>query len=145
MVVVAISFLLMPGWVSPWLNAVGETKRITMALMPFGQLVLLSALRWKRRDGRLLVAMAVVPHSTNPYDMLYPLTVAHSTREASMLAALSWVAFVGPFLLSPRAPYVVWMRTSAWLALVLLYLPATWLVLRRPNVASHVRNVVPAR
>ena len=64
-VLAAISFVLMPTWLSTWLRAAGQFgERPLIMLTPLGILVLLALFRWRRPEARLLILMAVGgPHA----------------------------------------------------------------------------------
>ena len=123
---------MVPDWPRLWLAGTRTTIVLPLITIPGGFLILLAALRWRRGDARMLAVLAVVPQSTNFYEGLYPLTVASTFREAGALTILSWIGFVGMYVISPRASYDVWIRTSALMLVWFVYLPAVFLVFRRP-------------
>jgi ABC-type anion transport system duplicated permease subunit len=57
---VLVSLLLQPSWPREWLNAVSQAPHIAPLIgqTAVGPLVLLSLMRWRRADARLLVALA---------------------------------------------------------------------------------------
>jgi hypothetical protein len=139
-VLIACSFLIMPGWHREWFAALADSPHIKPYIVRPGGILMLAALvRWRRPEARLLAALAVVPQNATLYDTL-PLFVIPSTiNEAAILALLShgaWHLAIG------RAGDPTSLRIAndnALTYLLLLYLPALVMVLRRPNV-----GVVPA-
>jgi hypothetical protein len=78
--------------------------------------------------------LAVVPSTPNNYEALPLFTIPRSRREMVLLSALSHTAFLlnarHSLLVDPET-FVAIGRTSM---VMLLYVPALFLVLRRPNV-----------
>ncbi len=137
---IAVSLLVRPSWPLEWLERL--TSHHGNMLMPVtrwaGPLVLLAALRWRRADARLLLALAVIPQTLTFYEMLPLFLVAGSVAEAALLAALSWVAlFAYDALAAPELSFVEKHQLMSQLLVALMYVPATFLVLRRPNRSSR--------
>jgi hypothetical protein len=140
-VLTALAFLVQPHWFPAWREAlraasIGEGSAFPYTapiIYPGGVLVLLALSRWRRPEARLLVALACVPHTTLPYEGLLLFLVPRGWRQALTLTVLSWVNYFFVLaLIQPHTP------TAAILAygptmVALLYLPATIMVLRRPN------------
>jgi hypothetical protein len=135
---VALAFALRPTWLGEWLAAAGGVSYYVPAAAVWqggGPLLLLAALRWRRPEARLLLALACVPHNLVWYDQLLLFLVPRRAREAWALAALSWVSLVvGRELLVrggiPEPAGQVAFRAPI---VALLYLPALAMVLARPN------------
>jgi len=125
---VAASFALEPGWVSGWLRNVRILEAHPPPLLALaGPLLLLAALRWRRPEGRLLLAMACTPQILFFADQLPLQLVARTRRQSALLAASSLLGFVGWFvLLEPGDLYV--MDAAPWV-MALLYLPALGVLL----------------
>jgi hypothetical protein len=135
----AVAFVLDPDWLMSWLTTIAANPVAGQYVSPVrtgpGPLLLLAALRWRRPEGRLLLAMALVPQNYFFYDQLPLLLVPQ--RALAMLAFVSWswvvtvVALTTGWVDSPDAavrslalaPYVVWG----------LYLPALAILLRSSN------------
>jgi hypothetical protein len=138
-----VSLGLHPTWPGRWLTLVRNAPHFTPpVLLPGGVLVLLALLRWRRPEARLLVAMACVPHTTLTYETLPLLLIPRNWKESLLLAALSFVVLVLQAHLDIRVEpgdplylevFVEWVTSVGTFAVALLYLPATILVLRRPN------------
>jgi hypothetical protein len=86
----------------------------------------LAALRWRTREARLLLAMALVPQVLFFYDQLPLFLVCRTRREA--LAFIGWGMAVMMVYLIPA-----FVGFGGPWAMIACYLPALVIVLRRPN------------
>jgi hypothetical protein len=127
-----LSLALWPAWPLGWLRNLGAViEHPSPIVAPFGPLLGLAALRWRRAEGRLLLAMACMPQLLLFADQLPLMLIARSRREAALLTIGGWVAAVYWFVqesdkfgaVSFAAPYV----------LAGCYLPALCIILRQPN------------
>lgn len=127
-----LSLALWPQWPVHWLHNLGSVIEHPAPIMtPLGGALALALLRWRRADARLLIAMACVPQLLLFADQLPLMLVARSRREAALLTIGGWITAVFWFVressldgaVSFAAPYVM----------AGCYLPALWIVLRRPN------------
>jgi hypothetical protein len=128
----ALSFLLWPGWAADWRTALaGAPNAVSVIGLPGGVLLLLAAIRWRRPEARLLLAMSVVPHTTLPYEALPLFLIPRTWTEAWVLWAGSAAALLGQSVTGPYASQMAWVRAGgAWL-LCCAYLPCLVFVLRR--------------
>lgn len=144
-VLLPLSFVLWPTWLGEWWQA---TQSVHFYASPVtiwrggGPLLLLAALRWKRPEARLLLAMAVVPHNFVWYDQLLLFLIPATVLEVWTLSVLSWVSMlVGSLALNrlgiPEPEGQVAFRAPI---VALLYLPALLMLLRRPNRSEHADN-----
>ena len=131
-VLVALSLLLWPRWPVMWLdNLTAVVEHPSPIVTPFGWILSLAVLRWRRSEARLLLAMACVPQLLLFADQLPLMLVARSKREATLLTVGGWIASLFWYVrdadklgaVSFAAPYVM----------AGVYLPALWIVLRQPN------------
>lgn len=141
----AVAFALEPAWPAHWLAAL-RTNPVAWQLAPpiarpGGAVLLLAALRWRRPEARLLLALACVPTTLVFYDQLALFLVARRWWQAAGLAALTFAlreganAWIAARPLSPAAQMdVVWAGF-----LLLLYLPCLAMVLARPNAGPLPR------
>lgn len=130
--ILLLSFILWPGWVVEWLDNLRSIQSHPAPLFtPMGGLLALSALRWRRNDARLLPAFACVPQLLFFANQLPLMLVAHSRREAALLAIGGWIA-VGFWFVRESTKYGA-VEFAAPYVLAGCYLPALWIVLRRPN------------
>lgn len=130
--ILALSLAIMPTWPHKWLENLAEVRAhpppIATAVGPF---LALAALRWRQREARLLLAMSCVPQLLMFADQLPLFLVTRNRREAwlytlaGLVVAIIWVPrhYLRPGIVSLTAPYV----------LIGCYLPALWIVMRRPN------------
>jgi hypothetical protein len=129
-VVYGVSVAIWPDWPRRWLLTVQtQPPHHSPALIGVGAVGLLAALRWRRPEARLLLAMTLIPHGLYFYDELPLFLVATTRREAMVLALTSWLGWLG-WNLTSSGPNIV--DTQPW-AVASMYLPAVVMVLRRPN------------
>lgn len=126
----AVPVLFWPDWPRRWLISVHSSPaHHAPALTGIGAVALLAILRWRRPEGRLLLAMTVIPHGLFFYDELPLWLVTASRRQALVLAFCSWLGWLMWNVTSPgpaTADSAVWSVAS-------LYVPAAIILLRRPN------------
>jgi hypothetical protein len=135
---VGLSLLVLPSWPRDWWMAwpVDTTPWAPPLLRPLGFLLLLAAFRWRTPEARLLLALAIIPQSALPYELVSLALIPAGLVQMAIFVAGSWVAVgaatdriaLGPF---SNGPDTVWLVT-----LCAVYLPMLWLVLR-PTL--HVR------
>jgi hypothetical protein len=133
-VLVVISFLVQPNWAGEWWSRVRSAPHFVAPILRPGGFVLLAALvKWRRPEARLLAALACVPQTPTFYDHVFVFAVPQTTREALALVVLTFgvyfaVAFAGPF-----TSFQEWGDFVATATIALVYAPAVFMVLRRPN------------
>jgi hypothetical protein len=133
LVILTLSLLLMPRWPLEWFDnvrsVVGHPAPIfTLA----GCWLWLATLRWQSQEARLLLAFAFVPQLLFFADQAPLAFVAKSSREAVCLTVAGWLAAGCWYARHYATPEAVPM--AALYVLVGCYLPALYLVLRRPRV-----------
>lgn len=141
LLLIAISFLVQPHWVTAWREAlsaasVGAGKPFPYTApvtFPGGALTLLALLRWKRPEARLLAVLACVPQTMLPYEGVLLFLVPRGWRQSLGLSVLSWLMVV--YVRTVYAPVGLLGTIEAYgpMMTLFLYLPATIMVLRRPN------------
>jgi hypothetical protein len=122
-----------PGWPAEWLHNLHSMPPHPMPVqLPGGFLILLSLLRWRRKEARLLAAMACVPQLMYFADQL-PLWLIPTSRRETMvlsgLSAIAWMLSLVTNIEAGRSPAF----SSVPYVLLGVYLPALIMVLRRPN------------
>jgi hypothetical protein len=130
LILVALAFLVLPGWLGDWREAVGSTGKYRgPATTLLGCFLLLGLLRWRRREGRLFVAMSLIPQLPVFYDSLILWLVPSTLWRSVALSAASWVGYLAwyPSRASPMQneiafPFLVFT----------IYLPALILLLLLP-------------
>jgi hypothetical protein len=141
--VLVLSLLVIPTWPADWLHAVQGASHYRAPIQrPGGFLLLLAWLRWREPEARLLGALAVIPHSAIPYELL-PLLLIPQTKGRFMVLmgftylAVGWVEWGITYdAIWPRvgAEMVRQLQNIRWpWFLSLVYLPCLWMVLRRPS------------
>ena len=137
---VALSFIVLPSWPLDWFRALHEesTHLLPPVMRPFGFLLLLSALRWRTPEGRLFLALSLLPQNTQPHDLVPLALIPVNLTEMGIYLAGSWVALAATakvaLALPPITPQMAVNQTveQIWLPILLsVYLPMLWLVLRR--------------
>jgi hypothetical protein len=136
----AVAFAIDAAWFSHWLGAVDRNARQWAPAAPYrapvtlpgGILALACLLRWRRPEARLVAALACVPQTLLLYEALPLFLVPRTWRESILLTigsygVLGWVAHANPANLAARH-----VATGSAMVL-LLYLPATVMVLLRSN------------
>lgn len=139
-----LSVAVHPSWVQDWLaglptaSHIGAPIRQTFA----GSLVLLALTRWRRAETRLLVALACVPQTPLLYEAVPLFLIPETHWEGAALWALSIVAWLIWHASAGALGFEAALAESGRLMIWWLYLPATAMILRRPNVwaESHARG-----
>lgn len=130
----AVSLALNPGWFSQWLGLVREASHFRAPVtQPFGFLMLLALLRWRRWEARLLVAMCLLPQTPGFYDALVLFVIPRTFRESLALCVTGFVVFFTMVFRQPWPTGDAWMLDIARFTIWFQYLPCVLLVLTRPN------------
>ncbi len=130
----AISQLLQPGWHESWLDNLRAADHFKPhVLRPFGFLLLLAALKWRRPEARWLLALALIPQAPSFYDQLLLAVVCLTRAEALVFASATIVLFFYVGFNTPQPDYESWGRMVGNGTLWICYFPALVMVLRRPN------------
>ena len=128
-----ISLVFHPSWPLDWLRWLSEGQQRPAITRLGGPLILLALLRWRRQEARLIVALACVPQYAYWYEVL-PLMLVPTTRVETMayslVTSLGWI--VEHMLVAPPTEVEINRQVGA-LMVLFAYLPAVYLVLRRPN------------
>ena len=138
------SFVVRPAWLPRWLETVRTSQTLTpMVLRWGGVLLLLSLLRLHVPSARWMSVMAIVPVTSPLYESL-PLFMAPLTfRRALILALLTHAAgWLALLFGDPGAPFVEGMGRQAVIAIVVVYIPALWWLLREPTATRNARRDV---
>jgi hypothetical protein len=126
----ALSFALWPTWVPEWLASLrtGVPMRVVPILTPAGPFLLLSLLRWRRPEARLLLGYACIPQAPWFYDQLILALIPGTAKEAMTYTLVTQVSLFAWFFLRGADP-----SHGTWLIAAALYLPLVPMILRRPN------------
>jgi hypothetical protein len=140
-VLLAVSFLLRPDWLGSWLDSISGARDVSgtkfpsviPATLPGGALSLAAWLRWRRPEARLVGALACVPLTMAPYESVFLFLVPRGWRQSLALVALSNVAVAWMYFAPAEPQMTARMRFFGTVLVWLMYLPATMMILRRPN------------
>ena len=130
LILVAVAFLVLPGWLGDWRAVVGSTNKYRgPATTLMGSFLLLGFLRWRRREGRLFIAMSLIPQLPVFYDSLILWLIPSTVWRSLALSAASWVGYLAwyPHHTSPQQNEIAF----PWLVFT-IYLPALVLLLLLP-------------
>jgi hypothetical protein len=111
---------------------------VSAVALPFGPILLLTALRWRTREGRMLFALAAVPQVQAFYSGLPALLVGRNFVECATLSLASSVGYLGWIWYDwkvPESQLADPAHQAPWL-LMTVYLPALAVVLLRPNAGG---------
>jgi hypothetical protein len=143
-VLLIVSFAVWPGWVVHWRATFETAPHVVAPIMRTGgPLLLLAALKWRRAEARLLLALACVPHTTSLYETIPLFLIPQSWLEAGALWTLSLLANEGRRMSGPYASPLAYYTSGAQWIVWMMYLPCLAMVLRRPNESVpclHVRK-----
>jgi hypothetical protein len=128
-----LSLVVLPSWPWDWWLALplDHTAMMPPILRPFGFILLLAALRWRLPEGRLILAMAAVPQTTLPYELV-PLALIPANRlEMGIYVAGTWIAVAAAEGLQLSESMVQWNVMGWPVTLCAVYLPMLYVVFRR--------------
>ena len=133
-----VGLVLAPTWPRDWLAQLSQARHVVAPVtQPGGFLVLLALLRWKRPEARLLVALACVPHTMFWYELLPLMVIPATFNESVVFALVSTTGLVFEQVLLSRGIHgTALLRDFNAIMIAVAYLPATAMVLRRPNTGQ---------
>ena len=146
--IVVASIAFRPHWPLDWLDTVRSQRHLrSPLLLPGGFLLGLAALRWRRPEARLLLALAAVPQTAVLYELV-PLALVPETRRESLFVAFGWAIVYVVQVSTQDLTFNAYVQIEpahflpqGWWALLLCgYLPILGLVLRRPNVGRSAAD-----
>lgn len=129
-----VAFAYLPSWVGDWFGTMHRAPHIRpLAFSWLGWPLLLAALRWRRPEGRALLALAIVPTNPGVQDALLLLATPLPFGNAALLSVSSLLVdvIVGDWPSYPS--FADYATASAHVLLALIYLPALVMMFRRPN------------
>ena len=126
-----LSFVVLPSWPWDWWLALplDNTGLMPPVLRPFGVVLLLAALRWRTPEGRLILAIAFIPQTTLPYELVALALVPANRLEMAIYVGGTWIAVVAAERLGLGWP----------VSLCAVYLPMLYLMLRRKSTRSALQ------
>jgi hypothetical protein len=136
-VLLLLSQFIRPGWHVAWLRNLDAAPHFRAPLgRPFGFLLLLAALKWRRAEARWLLALSLMPQAPSFYDQLLLSVVCLTSREALLFAISTVLLFFYVGFNTPQPDYAAWGNLVGNGTVWICYLPALAMVLRRPNVGE---------
>jgi hypothetical protein len=136
-VLLLISLFLLPRWPALWISTLRTAHHISAPIVRLGGVfILLALLRWRRAEARLIVALACMPQTTHWYDSLPLLLVPATFRQSLILSFVSSAGFLFERFIVAGQKEIPFNHDVGALMVALMYLPATIMVLRRPNVSE---------
>ncbi len=139
-----LALVFQPEWPLKWLESVrNATSYRAPALTLAGCFTLLGILRWRRKEGRIFMGLALVPQLPVFYDQLPLWLVPPTVWRSLLLSALSWVAW---FMWYPSSALKTQFIVARPLVLALVYAPALVMLLmlpRREDAASPAGEALP--
>ena len=133
------SLVVMPTWPREWLAQLPDSPyHFSPLRTPLGFLLLLALARWRRPEARLLVVLGVIPQSPFVYEAL-PLFLVPRTRFQTYALVIGSDLALGVYALTRGMETDRFYFLNGLAVVVGMYLPALWMVWRRPN-----EGVVPA-
>lgn len=129
-----VSLLVLPHWPQDWISNVSASSHFMAPIARgAGFAIAANLLRWRRPEAWLVFILACAPQSPGVYDLLLLLVIVPATyREACVLSLASTAGGLLLNLVPPVHP-AEWESARGMLIVVTSYLPATVIILRRPN------------
>jgi len=131
-----VSLAVQPTWPFEWWMAVpADTAHfVPIVMRPLGALLLVAALRWYTPTGRLLLAIACIPQTTLPYELVALALIPNDAVQMAVFVAGSWIAVAAATGQLPFGHGLADWSTIGWgVTLVAVYLPMLVLVLLQPG------------
>jgi hypothetical protein len=137
------SLAVRPTWLFEWQNVFTQPSfhRSPLFVLPWGALLLVSAIRWRRPEGRLLFLMAMFPQSLWFTDQLVLWAIPRTRASSWALTAGSWLAYFLWRMEAGGMPPISGADNPGRYIVLLMYLPALLMVLL-PD-ASLVKKWLP--
>ena len=128
--IVSLSLIVLPSWPIDWYhNITSRPEKFAPIRTGIGPLLLLAAIRWRRAEARLLLAMACVPQALFFYDQLILGLIPRTFRQslifslATFACLLTWFHRLKPgdLYVQQAIPYAMALYV---VALVIVLLPS---------------------
>ena len=141
-ILLTAAYLVQPTWIADWMGAVERYREMgapnapyrAIVSFPGGALALLCLLRWRRPEARLIAALVCVPITPMLYETLPLFLIPRTFWEAATLVGLSYAQHhVTTALVPVPWTHANFMAVTGQMFVLLMYLPATIMILRRPN------------
>jgi len=145
LIVVCLSLLIIPLWPVDWLIAMlsSGNRYISPLLYPGGFLLLLSLISIKRREGRTLFAMSVVPRHAYWYDGVLLWLMPRNFKHSLALSILGWVAyFIWKGKFSNNFELTSKLNASIIWQFLFMYIPVLIMVIYR-DLIGLIKRIIP--
>jgi hypothetical protein len=134
--ILVLSLVVLPSWPVDWWDSIQQKDAhiVSPVTRPFGWLLLLSALRWRTPEGRLLLVLALVPQNSLPYELVPLALIPRNWVQMGVFVVGSWLAVAA---LGTHVDLVDLATITAQIWPVMLgavYLPMLYFVLRLPRL-----------
>ncbi len=140
-ILVVASLIVIPAWPVEWRHAMAGTARYRgPATTLLGCFLLLGLLRWRRPEGRLFVALSLMPQLPVFYDQLLLWLIPSTLIRSLALTAVSWMGYLAwyPHHASPAQNEIAF----PWMVFT-LYAPALVLLLLLPAREGSADSAPP--
>jgi hypothetical protein len=145
-ILTAVAFVVWPRWPAAWIDAVRSAGHVRpLVAFQGGWILVLTALRWRVPQARLLLTLAVLPQNPAPYEGLLLFLIPRTPRQALVLMALSWFVEPAAALAGPPANFAAFAQATGYAMLLLMYLPAMVLVFKYPKHSADATANPTAR
>ena len=133
-VMLAISFAFLPEWPAEWWAQVRDAHQLTAPITRIGGFTIaLVLLRWRRPEAWLVLMLACTPQTWYPYNALVLLALPNTFRESCALSLVASCGVLLGLILVDNWQGQEANRVLGNLMVATAYLPATMMILRRPN------------
>jgi hypothetical protein len=137
-----VSLAMAPTWPREWLATIGAAPQyVAPVFRPGGVLLLLAWMRWREPEARLLGTLAVLPHTTNLYEMVPLFLIPQRAVELGVLMTGTYLAHMltqVPASVGGGRPEAAaaFLETNWPVYLACCYIPSLIMLLRRPPPPS---------
>jgi hypothetical protein len=94
-ILVGISLAILPDWPRDWLGGLTDESlhKSPILVMPAALLLLISAIKWRKAEGRVLFILSIVPQTLWYYDQLLLFLIPKGLRANLILMLFSWIGY----------------------------------------------------
>jgi hypothetical protein len=141
-IIVVISLIVLPSWPIDWYhNIASRPEKFSPIRTGIGPLLLIAAIRWRRSEARLLLAMACVPQALFFYDQLILGLIPRTFRQSLIFSLATFGALLAWFYqLKPGELYV---QKAIPYALTIYFVALVMVLLPDPKPAIDLPNAPP--